>query len=257
MPLGSRLAVPLVLLVSLWHPHSADAQNADARIRGTVADKTTGLPVTNGEIVYARDSRTVTVDSVGHFILPGLPAGIIRLYIRVPGFPVTTAVVALAKGEELERRFDVDSSAEGRSNAQRLPRVSISAPAPTGARYADFERRRATGLGHYRTAEEIEKGNFNNLQDAVRDMRGVQIDCGGGAGCFIRMARAPMQCLPQYIVDDRPDPVFGPSIAVRDIAALEVYTGPSETPGEYAGVNAGCGVIVIWTRAAPMKYTKP
>ncbi|MBI3569395.1 MAG: carboxypeptidase regulatory-like domain-containing protein [Gemmatimonadetes bacterium] len=215
----------------------------------------TGKPVTKADIVFAGDTRTVTVDSAGHFLFTDLPAGIVRLYIRSPGYPVTTAVVALAKGDDMERRFDIDSSAAGKANAQHLPRVAISAPAPLrGARYADFERRRITGRGQYRTAEDIEKGNYNNLVDAVRDMRGVQIDCGGGAGCYIRMARAPMQCLPQYIVDDRPDPEFGPNIAIRDVAGIEVYNGPTDTPGEYAGVDAGCGVIVIWTRSTPIQH---
>ena len=130
----------------------------------------------------------------------------------------------------------------------------MTAEQPLGPRFADFERRRITGRGQYRTAEQIEKGNYMNLQDIVRDMRGVNVDCGGGAGCFIRMSRAPMQCLPQYIVDDRPDPDFGPGIAVRDIQGLEVYTGPTDTPGEYAGVNAGCGTIVIWTRSSPLRH---
>ncbi len=256
MPLRCRSITLLLVAASLGAPHSVRAQKPDSRVRGLIVDKVTGQPVSSGEVVYAGDSRRVTVDSVGQFLLTGLPAGIIRLYLRIPGYPITTAVVALAKNEELERRFDVDTSAAANSTAQRLPKVAVSAPAPMGARYADFERRRITGRGHYRTADDIEKGNYYNLQDVVRGMRGVNVECGGGGGCFIRMARAPMQCLPAYIVDERPDPEFGPFIAIRDIAGLEVYTGPSDTPGEYAGLGAGCGVIVIWTRSAPAR-SKP
>ena len=72
----------------------------------------------------------------------------------------------------------------------------------------------------------------------------------------IRMVRAPMQCLPEYVVDDNVDNSFGPGIPVRDIEALEIYTGPADVPGEYAGRNAGCGVIVIWTRSGPPRRKK-
>ena len=42
---------------------------------------------------------------------------------------------------------------------------------------------------------------------------------------------------------------FGPFTPIRDIVALEVYLGPSDIPGEFAGTNAGCGAIVVWTRS--------
>jgi hypothetical protein len=62
-----------------------------------------------------------------------------------------------------------------------------------------------------------------------------------------------MRCLPEFIVDDHVMNDFGPLTPIRDIVGLEVYTGPSEVPGEYAGRNAGCGVVVIWTRSGPTK----
>ena len=85
----------------------------------------------------------------------------------------------------------------------------------------------------------------------------MNVECSGGAqGCQIRMVRAPMRCLPEYIVDDNVDNTFGPTVPVRDIEGLEVYTGAADVPGEYAGRNAGCGVIVIWTRSGPPRRPK-
>jgi hypothetical protein len=65
------------------------------------------------------------------------------------------------------------------------------------------------------------------------------------------MVRAPARCAPEYIVDERTDNMFGPSVPIRDIEAIEVYLGPSDVPGEFAGSNSGCGVVVIWTRSGP------
>ena len=166
--------------------------------------------------------------------------------------------------EAMERRIELDSStvaavdaanqaATSGQRAQRLAQVTVVDAASLGPRYANFERRRKTGAGQYLVRDDIEKAGSSNLQDAVRAMRGVQLDCGGGNGCTIHMTRAPMRCTPEYVVDDNVDNTFGPDIPVRDIEALEVYTGPSDVPGEYAGRNAGCGVIVIWTRSGPSR----
>jgi len=45
------------------------------------------------------------------------------------------------------------------------------------------------------------------------------------------------------------DPAALDEIAeVFDVAAVEVYRTPAEIPPEFNGPNAGCGVIVLWTR---------
>jgi hypothetical protein len=227
------------------------AQTGDSRMTGTVVDKASGAPLPNVQIQLFGDRRSVVSDSAGRYTFDALPSGIVRFTIRASGFPSTSLSVALARGESMARVIELDSTAAGRNTAQALPRVNIAAPPPLPPRFADFERRRQTGRGQYLTREEIEQGRYNSLQDAVRNMRGVTVDCGGGIGCHIRMARAPMQCNPDYVVDERVDNFFGPGIAIRDIEGIEVYTGPTDVPGEFAGRNAGCGVIVIWTRSGP------
>jgi hypothetical protein len=37
-------------------------------------------------------------------------------------------------------------------------------------------------------------------------------------------------------------------VPASDVAAVEVYRSPAEVPPEFNGPNAGCGVVVIWTR---------
>ncbi len=37
-------------------------------------------------------------------------------------------------------------------------------------------------------------------------------------------------------------------ISVASLKAVEVYSGPGETPGEYASLGSQCGVIVLWTK---------
>ena len=233
---------------------AARAQRGTSQMEGSVVDKTTGKTVANAEIVHRGDGRTVVADSAGRYKFPDLPAGLVRFAVRAPGFPVTTVVVALTRAEIMTRLIELDSTPSAKATlAQSLPGVAVSAPASRGPRFADFERRQQTGRGQYLTAEDIDKAQYGSLQEAVRNMRGVNVECGGGLGCHIRMSRAPMQCNPEYVVDERVDNGFGPSIAIRDIEGLEVYTGATDVPGEFAGRNAGCGVIVIWTKSGPRK----
>jgi hypothetical protein len=223
-------------------------------IRGRVVDKSSNVGLPRVDIVLLGDNRQITTDSIGRYVFVALPAGSVRLLVRAPSFPATHVVIQLSVGQDLEHTIVLDSTAAGRA-AQMLPAVAVTAPASVDRRLIDFERRRRTGRGHYLTRDEIERSGAYSLQDAVRPLRGVTVECGGGMGCFVRMVRAPMRCQPDYVVDRRVDNQFGPSTPVRDIEALEVYTGPSDVPGEFAGRTAGCGVIVVWTRAGPPART--
>lgn len=247
----SLAAVGAVLLL----PGAAWAQKGSAMMFGVVVDRLTEAPIPNAEIVFSGDGRTVRSDSLGYYRFLNLSAGIVRFAVRAEGYRYTTFTFALANGERMERDIPLDSATVAvapRGAPQQLPEVAVEAAPSMGRRFADFERRKATGRGHYLTRAEIEQKGSGTLADALRDLRGVTLDCAG-TGCLVRMVRAPMRCSPEYIVDERVDNMFGPTVPIRDVEAVEVYTGPSDVPGEFAGTNAGCGVIVIWTRSAPSR----
>ena len=244
--LGQLLCAALVL------PLSAQAQRGTSMIFGVVVNKATQAPVTNAEVVQIGSGRISKSDSLGYYRFENLSAGIVRFSVRASGFHLAQFTYALANGEHMERDIELDSTAVVLSNkpAQPLPEVAVEAAPAMGQRFRDFERRKATGRGHYVTRIQIEQKGANTLPDALRDLRGVTLDCAGSS-CHVRMARAPQRCLPEYIVDERTDNMFGPTVPIRDIEAIEVYTGPSDVPGEFAGSNSGCGVVVIWTRSGP------
>lgn len=229
------------------------AQNG-SRMTGRVVDKSSGQPIASAEIRLVGDGRSVTSDSAGRFAFLALPSGTSEFIIRAGSFPDLRAIIDLAAGEVSERVFELDSTAAGRS-LRALSPIVITAPAtpPVSYRLVDFERRRKTGRGQYVTEEELLRSGAMNLQDAVRPLRGVTEECAGVGidRCVLHMSRAPVHCQPDYVVDERLNNDFGPFTPIRDIVAVEVYSGPSEVPGEFAGRTAGCGVIVIWTRSGP------
>jgi hypothetical protein len=242
------LAIGLcALLVTLSTATTSAAQQGT--IRGRVIDRSSSAGLAGVELVFLGDNRSVRTDSAGRYLFAALPAGAVQLLIRAASFPTTQIIVPLSAGQDVERTIVLDSTA-GRAGGQPLPAVVVT-ETEMDRRLVDFERRRRLGRGHYVTRADIDRSGANSLQDAVRALRGVTMECGGGGGCFVRMVRAPMQCRPDYVVDRRIDNNFGPATPIGDIEALEVYTGPSDVPGEFAGQSAGCGVIVVWTRSGP------
>jgi hypothetical protein len=255
-------AVAIVALATAC-PLPALAQGEKATVTGTIADRSTGNPVHDAIIALLRDTtRFVRSDSSGRYTFPNLEPGVTQLMVRADSFPTLGIVVELLAGQTLERPVRLDSTPSGRlAAAQSLPTVTVKADAPIeNYRLVGFEQRRRTGRGQYLTEEQIVKSGAYNVGEAIRALRGVTYECGGSAeagACHVRMSRAPMRCMPEWIIDEQVDNDFGASTPIRDVVAIEVYTGPSDVPGEYAGRNAGCGVIVLWTRSGPPRRRSP
>lgn len=246
----ARVALGLALATAVLGAQRPGAMAAT--FQGRIYDAVSGTPIAGATITATSAGRSARTDSLGRFQLAGLPPGIVRFLIAAPGYQRSPLALPLAPREVMERELELEptgtaaSAGADSTAAQRLPTVPVTAMPGMGNRFIDFERRRATGRGQYRTRDEIEEGQYNSLQDILRNMRGVQMLCGGGS-CLAQMVRAPLGCPPQYIVDEREDNDFGPTVALRDLQGIEVYTGAGDVPGEFAGTNAGCGVIVIWT----------
>src|ERR1051326_1608709 len=244
----TQLALLLMVAAEAMHAQTA------GMLRGRVTDKSNGMPIPQAQINVPAHDRSAVSDDDGRFSISGLPPGVSRIVVHAQGFPTLRIDVEMSVGSVTDKPIELDSTEAGRlASAQNLPAVPITATAkPVDYRLADFERRRQNGRGQYLTESEIVKSGAYNLADAIKNMRGVIYDCGGG-GCHVHMAQAPLRCLPDYVVDGQLMKGFGPTTPIRDIIGIEVYTGPTEVPGEYAGRSAGCGVVVIWTRAGPTR----
>ena len=238
--LRARLVALAALSALAAAPALAQPRGA---IAGTVISDASGQPLAGASVTVRGRATPALTDSAGRFNLADVPTGTLIMQVKAVGFASASRIVDIEAGKTLS--IDVALGA-----AQDLPEVLVKGQQPrVSHRFDEFEQRRQNGRGQYLTRAEIEKSNAGTLTDLLRRLRGTQVDCQGG-GCFVRMARSPMGCLPQYIVDSRPQPHFGPGTPLNDIQGIEVYTGSSETPAEYAG-EGGCGTIVIWTKSSP------
>jgi hypothetical protein len=254
------LAVGLLLPAMLVGPLPAQngrptspAVDTGSHLRGHVIDKTSHAAIAGAQVVLEADGRVATADSAGAFDFAAVPSGLLELTIHAPTFAVAHYTLQLIGSGGWTRDLELDST-RGAERVVRLAPVPVTATnRPANYRLQGFEIRRRSGRGQYLTDDEIRASGASNVADAARNMHGVTLDCGGTlfGGCRIRMITAPARCLPVYFVDGPPDNEFGPVTPIRDTAALELYTGPADVPGEFAGSNAACGVIALWTRSGP------
>jgi outer membrane receptor for ferrienterochelin and colicin len=117
--------------------------------------------------------------------------------------------------------------------------------AGTTGHMSGFDKRRAQGKGTFFTEEDIRKSKRNQIADLVRSVRGVRVECANG--CRVQMVRSTT-CEPRYFMNGFPSDAGILQTPVLDVAGIEIYRGPSETPGEFMGAQSMCGAIVVWTK---------
>lgn len=244
MRIPVRLPQYLWLALLLLAPRALPAQDP-AGIIGRVFDERSNEVLVEVLLFVDGTRRDVTLSRQGRFVLSGLPPGAHRVEVRAVGYRPYVMELELQPGQVAERQFPMVFTGE------RLPDIEVeSRNAKLMPRFSDFERRRAGKMGHFITREEIRSRGYMRVSDALRTIRGVRVDCGE-VDCVIHMARAPTNCFPTYYVDGRLVRTFAESTPVADVHGIEVYRSAAEMPGEFSGAGAMCGVIAIWTRAAP------
>jgi carboxypeptidase family protein/TonB-dependent receptor-like protein len=245
VPLSRLFAVLAISGRLVFAAAPAHSQAARSGLIGRIFDEKTNQVL--GDVLILLDStrRDVMVSSQGRFVLTNLDAGRHRVEIRAIGYRPQVLEVTLLEGQVLERQFPMAFTGD------RLPDLAIEARnSKLLPRYADFERRRVQGMGVYITRDEIRARGYMRMGDALRTVQGVRVDCGD-VDCVIHMTRATAGCYPTFYVDGRLARSFATSTPMSDVQGIEVYRGAAEMPGEFTGAGAMCGVVVIWTRAAP------
>jgi outer membrane receptor for ferrienterochelin and colicin len=189
--------------------------------------------------------RNVQISSQGRFVVSTMTPGRHRIELRSIGYRPLVRDFTTAPGQVLELPFPMVFT------GAQLPEIAVEARnSKLLPRFGGFEQRRQTGLGAYITRDEIKARGYMSMGDALRTVTGVRVNCGA-VDCSVHMTRSTAGCYPIYYVDGQLARSFAASTPINDVQGVEVYRGAGELPGEFGGSGAMCGVIVIWTRAAP------
>ena len=225
-----------------------DPAAAQATLRGRVIDSEFGQGLAGAVVRIRRGPAPVTTDSAGRFAVDGLAAGTSEVTIEVLGYGSGVFSVFMPRSGTVNGEFPLDFT------GHELPAVVVEARAEQlAARYTDFERRRQRRMGTYLRWDELEKRGYASVGDALRTVRGVRVQCNQQTfECFAVMVRSP-QCQPTWWIDGVEVRSFHESTPIHDVYGIEIYRGAGEIPGEYAGSDAACGVIVVWTKSRPFR----
>jgi len=235
-------------LLPLPLPIPAPAQQRLATISGRLIDQDSRAPVGGAMVALMGTRFGVTSDSAGQFSQGGLLAGIYVVQVHAIGYSTASWVLRVAPGDAVSQVLELE-----RLPVQLAPVVVERRPGFAEQRMREFERRRTAGRGYFLTEQEIAHANPRTLGDLFRSVPGVRMQCRGStAGCRLRMARAPRECSPDYVVDGFPA-TYSTSLDMPTVGiiGIEVYRTLSETPLDFLRTDNVCGTIVIWTRSGP------
>jgi hypothetical protein len=246
-----------------------------ARIEGVVSD-TAGRPLADVRVTIALLGVTTRTDSLGHFTLVAIPAGARIVQLRRVGFEPADIPMQLAAGQRASIDYQLGAATAG--NATALAPVVITDVKPTlSLGLQGFDARRKIGRGQFVTREEFERYAPRDVTSVLRHMHSLRVaETSDGplvisTRGLIQRNNQPAVCAMQIGLDGhlQPSTFTIDDVAIDEIAAVEVYSGPATIPAEFntgasgtapspaprsgrsfsAETNSYCGLVMIWTRS--------
>lgn len=237
----------------------AGAQVEDSRILLTITTGD-GTPVDGALVAIDALGLRALSDKSGRAALTGIPSTAHLLTVRRLGYQTERVMIDFSAGGLVEADIPL-----------RVAPVSIEGVEVT----AESRARRLDNSGYY-DREKIAMGTFiseelieqrrhtaRGMSDYLRGIRGLKLERSPSGGVIVYNSRGPGslqgECVvPVFLDGQRVTPTILEAgsrwarerlnidnlVAVRDVAAIEVYTG-AQAPAQFSG---GCGAIVVWTR---------
>jgi hypothetical protein len=223
-------------------------------------------------MVEGANRQTIT-NAGGRFALENLPLGSHAVLFRLLGYRPARLLVNLREGDTT--RADVTMVREG---VQQLdPVVVTERPrAARGIGREAFEERRERGFGKFIDSTELRRSEHRRVSDMLRGIPGLKVvrfrECqdpvnkngcepveeraASGRGAISIFGRTEacwmsvmLDGVPLYLSGSpSPPPDLSTDVRVADLESIEVYRSSAETPTEFGGAAAACGVLLLWSR---------
>lgn len=240
---------------------------------GWVLTDSTDQPVAGAQVTLPGIGRTTSTSDSGTFRLGDLPAGTHEVVVHRIGYAPLTTTVTIQPGQRREQKLLL-------TRVTTLDSVRVVESA-FDLVMRSFEDHKRVGLGSFLTRADLAKVETLKMSAVLQSLRGIRLVHGRGTQSWVvrnrgiqsmggselrfgddfdgKVAGARPDCYAQMYMDGRivyrggrTEPLFNVNlISPADLEAVEYYAGPSQLPGEYAGTESTCGVLVLWTRRSP------
>jgi hypothetical protein len=192
---------------------------------------------------------TAQTTKTGTVTLAFLPPGETLIRIRKVGYAPRTLVVAVSPRDTIPYTVLLESA------AQELPTVvtTDSARRWLSPGLRDFESRRTSGArtGQFLDDSILRRYDAGSITNALRRLSALRIDCHGSicSGISTRLPSASSRCrMKLYVNGVQVTDANLENYPANQFSGVEYYSGPSQTPIQYGGTNASCGVLLLWSR---------
>ena len=225
-------------------------------LRGIVATSEKN-PLPHARISVVGTALVATADTDGTFRIVALPLGSQSVEVKLIGYATTLIPIQVEAGTDALLQVALTAI------PVELKTVKVTAEPSVLPEMRRFAERRARGSGTFFTRAEIDRMEARLFTDILRRVPGMQIETLDGVfgpTYSVQTSRnlgtnGGHSCQMQFYVNGVPFTSVG-ELAINhfvspgEVAAVEVYSGASQTPPEYSSsmYNARCGVVLIWTR---------
>jgi hypothetical protein len=237
---GAAAAIVMLTLAS-----ASIAQSASGRASGVIigiVEDSAARPLSGADVSFAGYGLRTNTDSLGRFRIVNVPDGRFTMIVRGIGFRPAVNEIDVGSNDTLRLTFALERT------SQELRTVLVR-ERTLSPRLQEFEDRRKLGFGKFFARADIEKINPVSVSDVLRRALALRVSRTGET-----VGSSRYGCATPIYVDGV---AVGPGDLTQapspgEIAAIEVYAGPSTVPVWLAkgtlGSNSGCGAILIWTR---------
>jgi len=191
----------------------------------------------------------------GRFRIVRVPAGQYLLIVKRIGYRPVSSVIDVDATDTLRVSYTLANAPV----VTTLGTVVVTEPS-TSERLAGFNSRLKSGVGQFLTPEQIDKANTVYTTELMRKFPSVNVSPSHTSVITEYFALSAREggnpttgaCPMQVYLDQVPLPTpFNLDLlpTPKDLYGIEVYSGASTIPPQFAGPNRGCGVILVWTKA--------
>ena len=242
----------LCCAVSLAIPSAAAAQDGHAGVRIVAREDGTRAPIRDAQVIVSGVGTVAATDSAGAADAATVPAGVRLVRVQRVGYLPESFTVEFRPGETVEAEVDLlraPLELDGLTVTGRMPSRSL--------RDAGFYDRERIGFGKFVGREEIDARHDGKLSSLMLTIPGVyvmhcQSDCPDPGYYLVASATrmtANSNCRIQLYLDGVKVPNRNiDRISALNLDGVEVYTRLGGIPAQFAGTDASCGVVLLWSR---------